>query len=309
MGFFDIFRKSVKKTKQSLSLELDSFSGKITFDTLEELEEILILADVGVTTAGKICSRLGERIKRRNIDSTELRENLCEIVTELMEPDEPLVTETKPSVVLVVGVNGVGKTTSIGKLAYWLQGQGKKVLLGAADTFRAAAGEQLGVWAERVGCQMIKHAEGADPAAVVYDSITAAKARNVDVLICDTAGRLHTKKNLMEELAKIDRVLEREAPGCSRETLLVLDATTGQNAISQAKNFGEIVPLTGVVLTKLDGTAKGGVVLSVHEELHVPVKWIGMGEREDDLDRFNPDEFAKALFETDDHVLQESTKV
>ena len=188
MGFFDIFRKSVKKTKQSLSLELDSFSGKITFDTLEELEEILILADVGVTTAGKICSRLGERIKRRNIDSTELRENLCEIVTELMEPDEPLVTETKPSVVLVVGVNGVGKTTSIGKLAYWLQGQGKKVLLGAADTFRAAAGEQLGVWAERVGCQMIKHAEGADPAAVVYDSITAAKARNVDVLICDTAG-------------------------------------------------------------------------------------------------------------------------
>ena len=297
MGFFDIFRKSVKKTKQSLSLELDSFSGKITFDTLEELEEILILADVGVTTAGKICSRLGERIKRRNIDSTELRENLCEIVTELMEPDEPLVTETKPSVVLVVGVNGVGKTTSIGKLAYWLQGQGKKVLLGAADTFRAAAGEQLGVWAERVGCQMIKHAEGADPAAVVYDSITAAKARNVDVLICDTAGRLHTKKNLMEELAKIDRVLEREAPGCSRETLLVLDATTGQNAVNQAREFKNAAGITGIVLTKLDGTARGGVVLAIREDLDVPVKFIGVGEGVDDLQPFDPEDFARGLFE------------
>ena len=297
MGFFDIFRKSVKKTKQSLSLELDSFSGKITFDTLEELEEILILADVGVTTAGKICSRLGERIKRRNIDSTELRENLCEIVTELMEPDEPLVTETKPSVVLVVGVNGVGKTTSIGKLAYWLQGQGKKVLLGAADTFRAAAGEQLGVWAERVGCQMIKHAEGADPAAVVYDSITAAKARNVDVLICDTAGRLHTKKNLMEELAKIDRVLEREAPGCSRETLLVLDATTGQNGLNQAREFAAACGVTGIILTKLDGTAKGGAVIGIREELGVPVKFIGVGEGIDDLRPFVPAEFAAALFE------------
>lgn len=296
MGFFDIFRKSVKKTKQSLSLELDSFSGKITFDTLEELEEILILADVGVTTAGKICSRLGERIKRRNIDSTELRENLCEIVTELMEPDEPLVTETKPSVVLVVGVNGVGKTTSIGKLAYWLQGQGKKVLLGAADTFRAAAGEQLGVWAERVGCQMIKHAEGADPAAVVYDSITAAKARNVDVLICDTAGRLHTKKNLMEELAKIDRVLEREAPGCSRETLLVLDATTGQNGLIQARQFKETAGLTGIILTKLDGTAKGGIVIAIAQELQVPVKFVGLGEGIDDLKPFDPKEFVSDLF-------------
>ena len=295
MGFFDIFRKSVKKTKQSLSLELDSFSGKITLDTLEELEEILILADVGVTTAGKICSRLGERIKRRNIDSTELRENLCEIVTELMEPDEPLVTETKPSVVLVVGVNGVGKTTSIGKLAYWLQGQGKKVLLGAADTFRAAAGEQLGVWAERVGCQMIKHAEGADPAAVVYDSITAAKARNVDVLICDTAGRLHTKKNLMEELAKIDRVLEREAPGCSCETLLVLDATTGQNGLIQARQFKEAAGLTGIVLTKLDGTAKGGIVIAIAKELGVPVKLAGVGEGVDDLKPFDAKEYVEAI--------------
>lgn len=295
MGFFDIFRKSVKKTKQSLSLELDSFSGKITFDTLEELEEILILADVGVTTAGKICSRLGERIKRRNIDSTELRENLCEIVTELMEPDEPLVTETKPSVVLVVGVNGVGKTTSIGKLAYWLQGQGKKVLLGAADTFRAAAGEQLGFWAERVGCQMIKHAEGADPAAVVYDSITAAKARNVDVLICDTAGRLHTKKNLMEELAKIDRVLEREAPGCSRETLLVLDATTGQNGLNQAREFAAACGVTGIILTKLDGTAKGGVAIAIRDQLGLPIKFVGTGESIGDLTPFSAAEFAQAL--------------
>lgn len=300
MGFFDIFRKSVKKTKQSLSLELDSFSGKITFDTLEELEEILILADVGVTTAGKICSRLGERIKRRNIDSTELRENLCEIVTELMEPDEPLVTETKPSVVLVVGVNGVGKTTSIGKLAYWLQGQGKKVLLGAADTFRAAAGEQLGVWAERVGCQMIKHAEGADPAAVVYDSITAAKARNVDVLICDTAGRLHTKKNLMEELAKIDRVLEREAPGCSRETLLVLDATTGQNGLNQAREFAAACGVTGIILTKLDGTAKGGVAIAIRDQLGLPIKFVGTGESIGDLTPFSAVEFAQALLLNED---------
>ena len=300
MGFFDIFRKSVKKTKQSLSLELDSFSGKITFDTLEELEEILILADVGVTTAGKICSRLGERIKRRNIDSTELRENLFEIVTELMEPDEPLVTETKPSVVLVVGVNGVGKTTSIGKLAYWLQGQGKKVLLGAADTFRAAAGEQLGVWAERVGCQMIKHAEGADPAAVVYDSITAAKARNVDVLICDTAGRLHTKKNLMEELAKIDRVLEREAPGCSRETLLVLDATTGQNGLNQAREFAAACGVTGIILTKLDGTAKGGVAIAIRDQLGLPIKFVGTGESIGDLTPFSAAEFAQALLLNED---------
>ena len=300
MGFFDIFRKSVKKTKQSLSLELDSFSGKITFDTLEELEEILILADVGVTTAGKICSRLGERIKRRNIDSTELRENLCEIVTELMEPDEPLVTETKPSVVLVVGVNGVGKTTSIGKLAYWLQGQGKKVLLGAADTFRAAAGEQLGVWAERVGCQMIKHAEGADPAAVVYDSITAAKARNVDVLICDTAGRLHTKKNLMEELAKIDRVLEREAPGCSRETLLVLDATTGQNGLNQAREFAAACGVTGIILTKLDGTAKGGVAIAIRDQLGLPIKFVGTGESMGDLTPFSAADFAQALLLNED---------
>ncbi|MED9892322.1 signal recognition particle-docking protein FtsY, partial [Ruminococcus champanellensis] len=195
---------------------------------------------------------------------------------------------------------GVGKTTSIGKLAYWLQGQGKRVLLGAADTFRAAAGEQLGIWAGRVGCQMVKHAEGADPAAVVYDSITAAKARNIDVLICDTAGRLHTKKNLMEELAKIDRVLEREAPGCSRETLLVLDATTGQNAVNQARLFNEVADITGIVLTKLDGTAKGGIVISIKNELGIPVKLIGVGEQIDDLQPFDSRSFVTALFERTD---------
>ena len=296
MGFFDIFRKSVKKTKQSLSLELDSFSGKITFDTLEELEEILILADVGVTTAGKICSRLGERIKRRNIDSTELRENLCEIVTELMEPDEPLVTETKPSVVLVVGVNGVGKTTSIGKLAYWLQGQGKKVLLGAADTFRAAAGEQLGVWAERVGCQMIKHAEGADPAAVVYDSITAAKARNVDVLICDTAGRLHNKVGLMNELTKIRNVMGKVIPNAPQEVMLVLDGSTGQNAFEQARQFTQATQVTSLTITKLDGTAKGGVVIGISDQFRIPVRYIGIGEGIDQLKMFDRKEFVNALF-------------
>ena len=212
-----------------------------------------------------------------------------------MEPDEPLQTETRPSVVLVVGVNGVGKTTSIGKLAYWLQGQGKKVLLGAADTFRAAAGEQLGIWAGRVGCQMVKHAEGADPAAVVYDSITAAKARNIDVLICDTAGRLHTKKNLMEELAKIDRVLEREAPGCSRETLLVLDATTGQNGLNQAREFAAACGVTGIILTKLDGTAKGGVAIAIRDQLGLPIKFVGTGESIGDLTPFCAAEFARAL--------------
>lgn len=295
MGFFDIFRKSVKKTKQSLSLELDSFSGKITFDTLEELEEILILADVGVTTAGKICSRLGERIKRRNIDSTELRENLCEIVTELMEPDEPLVTETKPSVVLVVGVNGVGKTTSIGKIAHDYAERGRRPMLAAADTFRAAAAEQLGDWAQRAGVPMVRHQEGSDPAAVVYDAIASYKAKGCDLLIVDTAGRLHNKKNLMNELAKIRKVIARELPELPCEVLLVLDGTTGQNAVAQAQAFQEACALTGVVLTKLDGTAKGGVVVNIVDTLHVPVRFIGVGEGIDDLKRFSAEEFARAL--------------
>ena len=296
MGFFDIFRKSVKKTKQSLSLELDSFSGKITFDTLEELEEILILADVGVTTAGKICSRLGERIKRRNIDSTELRENLCEIVTELMEPDEPLVTETKPSVVLVVGVNGVGKTTSVGKLAGQLKDSGHKVILAAADTFRAAAIEQLTEWAGRAGVDIIAQQEGSDPAAVIYDAVAAAKSRKADVLICDTAGRLHNKKNLMEELKKINRIIDKEYPDAYRETLVVLDGTTGQNALAQARQFMDVADITGIILTKLDGTAKGGIAVAIQSELGLPVKYIGIGEQIDDLQKFNADDFVNALF-------------
>ena len=296
MGFFDIFRKSVKKTKQSLSLELDSFSGKITFDTLEELEEILILADVGVTTAGKICSRLGERIKRRNIDSTELRENLCEIVTELMEPDEPLVTETKPSVVLVVGVNGVGKTTSIGKLAKRLKAEGKKVLLCAGDTFRAAAADQLEIWANRAEVPIVRQNEGADPGAVLFDALQAAKARDVDVVLCDTAGRLHNKQNLMNELAKLSKIIDREAPDAGRETLLVLDATTGQNGLIQARQFKETAGLTGIVLTKLDGTAKGGIVIAIARELGVPVKFVGLGEGVDDLKPFDAQEFVNDLF-------------
>lgn len=294
MGFFDIFRKSVKKTKQSLSLELDSFSGKITFDTLEELEEILILADVGVTTAGKICSRLGERIKRRNIDSTELRENLCEIVTELMEPDEPLVTETKPSVVLVVGVNGVGKTTSIGKLAARLKSEGKKVLLCAGDTFRAAAADQLETWGAKVGVPVVRSdKDGADPASVAFEASAKAKEANADVLIIDTAGRLQNKANLMDELGKIRRVTEKNLP--VDEVLLVLDATTGQNGMTQAKVFAEAIGITGVVLSKLDGSAKGGIVISVQKELGVPVKLVGLGEGPDDLAPFDPEGFVDGI--------------
>ena len=214
-----------------------------------------------------------------------------------------------PEVYLIVGVNGVGKTTTIGKLSSQMRKEGKKVLLAAADTFRAAASEQLTIWAERTGADIVKHAEGADPAAVAFDAVSAAKARGADVVLIDTAGRLQTKVNLMEELKKISRVVKKVIPDAPHQTLLVLDATTGQNAVSQAKSFSEIVPLTGVVLTKLDGTAKGGVVLSITEELHVPVEYVGLGEREDDLQKFDPDDFARALFETEDHVLEKSTKI
>lgn len=288
MGFFKKFK--------------EAWLASMTFDKLddefyEELEEALILADIGASTAADTVVQLRKRVSQKLLTrADEVKDALRDILAEKLDVgDTALRVDTQPSVVLIIGVNGVGKTTSIGKLAYWLQGQGKKVLLGAADTFRAAAGEQLGIWAGRVGCQMVKHAEGADPAAVVYDSITAAKARNIDVLICDTAGRLHTKKNLMEELAKIDRVLEREAPGCSRETLLVLDATTGQNGLNQAREFAAACGVTGIILTKLDGTAKGGVAIAIRDQLGLPIKFVGTGESIEDLTPFCAAELARAL--------------
>ena len=271
MGFFDKLK----------NITGGMFGGvtEVDDDFFDELEERLILADMGVEVASDAVQKLRDRIYAYRLRGEEqLKEALRDILALQMHEDETAMDlSTQPSVILVVGVNGVGKTTSIGKIAHLLRQEGKSVLLCAADTFRAAAGEQLGVWAERVGCQMIKHAEGADPAAVVYDSITAAKARNVDVLICDTAGRLHTKKNLMEELAKIGRVLEREAPGCSRETLLVLDATTGQNGLNQAREFAAACGVTGIILTKLDGTAKGGVAIAIRDQLGLPIKFVGTG--------------------------------
>lgn len=300
MGFFDFFNKGLKKTRSNLSMQIDGFSGKLTSDTLEELEEILILSDVSVSTAGKICSMLGAKAKKNPIDAKNLRGALRDVIVELLSPDVGLDISGKPAVIMVVGVNGVGKTTTIGKLAHHLMGEGKTVLLGAADTFRAAAGEQLEIWATRSGCQIVRHAEGADPAAVVFDTIAAGKARKVDVLICDTAGRLHNKKNLMDELGKMNRVILREAPESSKEILLVMDATTGQNGLSQARLFAEACGVTGIVLTKLDGTAKGGVVISIREQLGLPIKFVGMGEQIDDLKPFSAHDYATALlFEED----------
>ena len=271
---------------------------KVDEDLLEELEELLILADVGFETTEKIIDALRDHAKKENIDSADrLKETLEEILTEFMEGDHSFHLSTTPSVILVVGVNGVGKTTTIGKFANRLKGEGKSVLIAAADTFRAAAIEQLEVWAERADVPVVRHAEGSDPAAVVYDGIQAAKSRGMDVLICDTAGRLHNKKNLMEELSKIMRIIRRELPDADTEVLLVLDATTGSNAVEQAKYFNEVVPLTGIVLTKLDGTAKGGVTLAVKDVTGVPIKLVCVGEQIDDLQYFSPAEFAKALTE------------
>ncbi len=295
MGFLDFLTRGLKKTRSNLVVQVDGISGKLTPETLEELEEILILADVGVRTAGRICSDLAARVGRRSLGPGELRRELREVIVELLSPDVGLELDHRPAVILVVGVNGVGKTTTIGKLANYLMQEGKTVLLGAADTFRAAAAEQLTVWARRSGAQIICHQEGADPAAVVFDSITAGKARGADVIICDTAGRLHNKKNLMDELAKIDRVITREAPESSREVLLVLDATTGQNGLNQAREFAAACGVTGVVLTKLDGTAKGGVVVGIREQLGLPIKFVGVGEQMDDLRPFSAREYATAL--------------
>lgn len=301
MSFFDRLKHGLTKTKEGIFKQVDNlFKSFVRVDEemLEELEELLIMADVGVEPTEKIINSLRDRIKDERIsDSEQAKAALCEILKSEIGEGEPLRIGTTPSVILVIGVNGVGKTTSIAKIAANLKRNGKSVLLAAADTFRAAAIDQLQIWADRVGVDLIKHTEGSDPAAVVFDAAAAAKKRNSDVLIIDTAGRLHNKKNLMNELAKIDRVIERELPGTDRETLLVIDATTGQNAISQAKEFKNAADITGLILTKLDGTAKGGIVFSIKEELDIPVKYICVGEQVEDLEEFNADDFVRALFD------------
>lgn len=303
MGIFSIFKKGLKKTRdEGITAQMDEVIEsyeEITDELFDELEEILIMGDVGMPTAERIITDLKAKIENDKIkDVKQVRETMKDIVSGIVWGGSYLRLRTKPSVILMIGVNGVGKTTTIGKLALRLKKQNRKVVLGAADTFRAAAIEQLQVWAERADVDLIKHAEGSDPAAVVYDTIQAGKARNADVIIIDTAGRLHNKKNLMDELNKISRVIDRELPGSTKEILLVLDATTGQNAVNQAKDFKEAAGITGIVLTKLDGTAKGGVVLAINNELDVPVKFVGIGEGIDDLQPFDADAFAAGLFDT-----------
>lgn len=299
MGFFDKIKQGLKKTSDAVNHSLDSVFAafvKVDDDLLEELEEALILSDVGASTAAKIVAEVEKRAKlRKTTTADELRDLLREVLTDNMLDNQPLNTDGKPAVILVIGVNGVGKTTSIGKLAARYVNEGKKVMLSAADTFRAAAADQLEIWAKRAGADIVRHGEGADPAAVVFDSISAAKARGSDIIIVDTAGRLHNKANLMNELAKIDRVISREMPDASRETLLVLDATTGQNAVHQAEEFNKAAELTGIILTKLDGTAKGGIVIAISAGLGVPVKLVGVGEGIDDLIDFDRAAFLEAI--------------
>ena len=299
MGFFDKIKQGLKKTSDAVNHSLDSVFAafvKVDDDLLEELEEALILSDVGASTAAKIVAEVEKRAKlRKTTTADELRDLLREVLTDNMLDNQPLNTDGKPAVILVIGVNGVGKTTSIGKLAARYVKEGKKVMLSAADTFRAAAADQLEIWAKRAGADIVRHGEGADPAAVVFDSISAAKARGSDIIIVDTAGRLHNKANLMNELAKIDRVISRELPDASRETLLVLDATTGQNAVHQAEEFNKAAELTGIILTKLDGTAKGGIVIAISAGLGVPVKLVGVGEGIDDLIDFDRAAFLEAI--------------
>lgn len=301
MGFFDKLKKGLFKTKDAIMGRIDDLFkrfAKVDEELFEELEELLISADIGFSTTEAILDELRDTVKENKIkDGEEVKAELLKILRRLVGEHEPLKLDTKPSVILVIGVNGVGKTTSIGKISAELKRSGKKVVVAAADTFRAAAAEQLAVWCDRAGVDLIRQGAGADPAAVVFDAINAVKSRNADVLIIDTAGRLHNKKNLMDELAKIDRVINRELAGCSRETLLVLDATTGQNAVIQAKEFKGAANITGLILTKLDGTAKGGIVLSIKQELGIPVKFIGVGEQIDDMKPFDAADFAKALFE------------
>ncbi len=303
VGLFAKIKEGLKKTRDNVVGQIDSMLKsftKIDEELFEELEELLIMGDVGVVTSEKICDEVRKRVKKEGVtDPKEVHRLLRQTVAEMLEGGQELNIETQPSIVLVIGVNGVGKTTTIGKLADSLRRDGKKVLLSAADTFRAAAVEQLEIWAQRSRCDIVKQKEGADPAAVVFDSIQAGKARKADVILVDTAGRLHNKKHLMDELAKINRIIDRELPDASKEVLLVLDATTGQNAVNQAREFKKAADITGIVLTKLDGTAKGGIVLSIKEELDVPVKYIGVGEQIDDLQPFDPDAFARALFEVE----------
>ena len=301
MGLLGKIKEGLKKTRDSISNGvngiLNSFT-KIDEELFEELEETLVMADVGVTTSTEICDRLRKKIKETGVtDPKEIKGMMKEIIAEMLGDNEGLKLDTKPSVILVIGVNGVGKTTSIGKIAAKLQSEDKKVVLGAADTFRAAAIDQLGIWADRAGVSMVKSVEGTDPASVVFDTIASAKSKGADVIICDTAGRLHNKKNLMDELAKINRVIARELPDSSVETLLVLDAATGQNAVNQAREFKNAADITGIVLTKLDGTAKGGIIIAISNELNIPVKFVGVGEGIDDLQHFVAADFADGIFE------------
>lgn len=303
MGLFKKIKEGLKKTRDAIVGQIDtmlkSFT-KIDEELFEELLELLIMGDVGVTTSEHICDELRKRVKKEGItDPAMIHDLLADVIADMLGNSNELMINTKPSIILVIGVNGVGKTTTIGKIAANLVRSGKKVTLAAADTFRAAAIDQLEIWAERSGADIIKQQEGSDPAAVVFDAISSAKAKGSDVIIADTAGRLHNKKHLMDELAKINRVIDRELPDADKEVLLVLDATTGQNAVNQAREFQNAAGITGIVLTKLDGTAKGGVVLAIMDDLKIPVKYIGVGEQIDDLQPFNPSDFAKALFTKD----------
>ena len=306
MGFFAKIKEGLQKTKENLThkveLVINSFT-KIDEEFFEELEEILISCDIGTATSEELCQKLREEVKKQGLtDPKDIKNALKDIIAEMLGGDNELKLETTPSIILILGVNGVGKTTTIGKFANKLVRGGKKVLLAAADTFRAAAAEQLTIWAERAHCPIVKQPEGSDPAAVVFDAISSAKAKNMDIIICDTAGRLHNKKNLMGELEKINRIIDRELPNASKEILLVLDASTGQNGLNQAEEFQKILNLTGIVLTKLDGTAHGGIVLSIKNKLGIPVKYIGVGEGIDDLQKFDAEEFAEALFDSQEET-------
>lgn len=309
MGLFSKIKQGLIKTKNSIGDGIQSVINsftKIDEDLFEELEEILVSSDIGFQTSENICEKLRAKVKEKGVtDPALIKSLLKEIIIEMLGESEGLKLSTKPSIIMVIGVNGVGKTTSIGKLAFALKQSGKKVTLGAADTFRAAAIDQLGIWAQRADVNMVKSVEGTDPASVVFDTINSAKSKGSDVIICDTAGRLHNKKNLMDELAKINRVINRELPEADFETLLVLDAATGQNAVNQAKEFKNVTNITGIILTKLDGTAKGGIIISIKNELNIPVKYIGVGEGIDDLQPFNAKEFAEGILsdgESDENI-------